>query len=399
MNEAVTHLFGLFCNPESRRVEGFYGSLGKLMRQTPVLVPWQFLLEDHPWPELLTPLPSFLRLESPGRNWRVEQLLLLHGAGLVDEEDANDWRRMSVEGVKELPNDPGRILPMRQWFLGWRQLLRELSSWVAANTISNRWLVPPEDVICMFDKAACQTVLSKAGSPVPPVLGIPGSFDDLWERMRAHGCRRVFLKPCHGSSASGVVALESSGSQLQAQSTVEIVEAGPEPRLYNRRRIIRTRGAADVRRLVDSICRERCLAQVWIPKAGLSGRTFDVRIVVIGGKARQVMVRLGLGPITNSQLLGGKLNAETLQQRMGEEAWNRMLKSCEQALAVGFPRSLYAGFDVLVEPDFRTTRILEVNAFGDLLPRILHEGRDTYEWEILEAIEQHRRAQVSATGA
>ena len=81
-----------------------------------------------------------------------------------------------------------------------------------------------------------------------------------------------------------------------------------------------------------------------------------------------------------------------------------MLAMCERALAFCFPRSLYAGFDVLIEPDFRTARILEVNAFGDLLPRVLHEGSDTYEWELQEALRRiaspnKGQTQVSATGA
>ena len=60
-------------------------------------------------------------------------------------------------------------------------------------------------------------------------------------------------------------------------------------------------------------------------------------------------------------------------------------------MAKCFPRSLYAGLDVVIEPDFQTARILEVNAFGDLLPRTLYEGRDTYSWEVGEALRQQER--------
>jgi hypothetical protein len=251
----------------------------------------------------------------------------------------------------------------------------------------------------MFDKAACQSSLETAELAVPPSLGLPVSFDDLWERMRATGCRRIFLKPCHGSSASGVVALEASRHGIQAFTTVERIDTSGEIRLYNRRRIQVYRGAAEVRALVDSICPERCLAQVWVPKAGLAGKVFDVRVVVIGGRARQVMVRLGDGPMTNSALLGGKADASSLRARMGEDAWAGMLRLCERAMRECFPRSLYAGLDVLVEPDFRTSRILEVNAFGDLLPRNLHEGRDTYTWEVEQALERDLTAHVSAIGS
>lgn len=393
VNERLSSGFALFCNPESRRVEGFSQALGRVLRQRPKLVPWQWVLEDRPWEEQFDEAPQFLRLESPGRNWRVEQRLLLQGAAIDDEEAALAWRRMPEQAVASLVYDPGRVLPMRQIFLAWRSTLKELSAWAQQLGFSSRWLCPPEDVNCMCDKLACHRELERAGTPVPPSLGVPRSFDELWELMRRAGRRRVFLKPCHGSSASGVVALESGRTEIQAFSTLQLVEEAGELRLYNRRRIRAWRSVAEVRRLVDTVCGERCLAQVWIPKAGISGAPFDLRVVVIGGRARHVNARLGRGPMTNSQLLGGRCDAELVRQRMGDEAWMRMLELCEETMRKCFPRSLYAGLDVLIEPDFRTAHILEVNAFGDLLPRVLYEGRDTYAWEVEEAL--RRPAYVS----
>jgi glutathione synthase/RimK-type ligase-like ATP-grasp enzyme len=390
VNEYWTADFGLFCNPESRRVEGFSTAVNRILRQRPKLIPWQWLLEDGAWKERLEETPRFLRLESPGRNWNVEQLMLLRGASIYDEDRQAQWRRMSAQEVTTLSNYPGRILPMRQWFLAWRDLLQELDAWAVRHGLASHWLCPPEDVICMFDKFACQQKLQDAGIAVPPALGKVSGFGELWCLMQSHGAKRVFVKPCHGSSASGVTAIEMGGNQMQAFSTVEL-EQTDKLRLYNRRCIRTYRGARAVMRLVDTIGPERCLAQVWVPKAGMFGHTFDLRVVVIGGRARHVMMRLGKGPMTNSQLLGGKGDVEMLRKKMGEEAWLRMLKLCEDAMAKCFPRTLYAGLDVLIEPDFQTARILEVNAFGDLLPRVLHEGRDTYTWEVEEAF---RRGQI-----
>jgi glutathione synthase/RimK-type ligase-like ATP-grasp enzyme len=392
--------YALFCNPESRRVEGFSIALGRVLRQRPRLIPWQWVLEGAAWEKRLDSAPNFLRLESPGRNWNVEQQLLLRGATIEDEEATRGWRRMPADSISSLTNDPGRVLPMRQWFLGWRDVLQHLSTWADRQGLSSRWQCPPEDVICMFDKLACQRALETVSIAVPPALGAPRNFDELWEMMRATKRRRVFLKPCHGSSASAVVALETNGNGIQAFSTLETLEVPDGLCLYNHRRILVRRGAAEVRQLVDTVCRERCLAQVWIPKAGISGRPFDLRVVVIGGRARHVMVRLGTGPMTNSQLLGGKGDVDAVRQRMGTEAWRQMLTLCEDTMTKCFPRSLYAGLDVLIEPNFRAARILEVNAFGDLLPRILCDGCDTYTWEVEES--QKRlpiQIQVSSTGA
>jgi hypothetical protein len=47
-----------------------------------------------------------------------------------------------------------------------------------------------------------------------------------------------------------------------------------------------------------------------------------------------------------------------------------------------FPGSLHGGVDLAVTSEFRRHVVLEVNAFGDLLPGVLHGGRDTYAAQI-----------------
>lgn len=387
--------FGLFCNPESRRTEGFSIALGRSLRQRPILIPWERVISNGGWSGRLRPSPRFLRLESPGRNWTVERLLLMVGSTIEDEESARGWRRLPSTVLESLTNDPGRVLPMRQWFLGWREVLSKVDRWAQQHAPTTRWFSPPADVTCMFDKLACHQRLERNGFPVPPSLGTPANFDEVWNLMNQTQIRRVFIKPSHGSSASGVVALESTRREMQAFSTLEVLESGDGLQLYNRRRIQTYRGAAEVRRLVDAVCAERCIVEQWIPKAGICSKPFDLRVVVIGGKARHVVVRLGNGPITNSQLMGGRSDPQIVRDRMGTHAWNNVLSLCEEAMRKCFPQSLYAGFDMAIEPNFRTARILEVNAFGDLLPRVLHEAKDTYTWEIEEALRRELTDQVS----
>jgi hypothetical protein len=40
-----------------------------------------------------------------------------------------------------------------------------------------------------------------------------------------------------------------------------------------------------------------------MPKAGIDGRTFDLRVLVIAGRARHAVARLSRGPMTNLHLL------------------------------------------------------------------------------------------------
>jgi hypothetical protein len=46
--------------------------------------------------------------------------------------------------------------------------------------------------------------------------------------------------------------------------------------------------------------------------------------------------------------------------------------------------SLSAGLDLLLTPGFRRHAVLEINAFGDLLPGIFHDGLDTYGAEVAQ---------------
>ncbi|HSH77897.1 MAG TPA: hypothetical protein VLA19_05115, partial [Herpetosiphonaceae bacterium] len=123
-----------------------------------------------------------------------------------------------------------------------------------------------------------------------------------------------------------------------------------------------------------------------------AGRTFDLRVVVIAGQARHVVVRLSRGPMTNLHLLNARGDTDAVVARMGTEAWAAARETCERAMAC-FPDSLYGGIDLLVEPGYRRHAVLEVNAFGDLLPDVVWQGQDTYMAEV-DAM-QHAEAAVS----
>ena len=44
--------------------------------------------------------------------------------------------------------------------------------------------------------------------------------------------------------------------------------------------------------------------------------------------------------------------------------------------------AFHVGVDVMFEPGFRTHRVIEGNAFGDLLPNLERDGLDVYGWQI-----------------
>jgi hypothetical protein len=199
--------------------------------------------------------------------------------------------------------------------------------------------------------------------------------------MRRAGIGRVFVKLAHGSSASGIVALETDGRRVRATSTTEVVRDDKALQLYNTRAIRRYDNERDVAALVDALCREHAYAERWIPKASVPGGTFDLRVVMIGGRSAHLVVRISRSPMTNLHLLNQRGDPSVVRSRMHAEDWSAALASCERAAGL-FAGSLYEGVDLVIAAGFRRHAVLEVNAFGDLLPGVMFGGRDTYAAEL-----------------
>lgn len=215
-------------------------------------------------------------------------------------------------------------------------------------------------------------MLSDAGVPVPfsPTSGVAApvrGWADVRQLMAAAGMRRVFVKLAHGSSASGVLAVETaSGGRVQATTSVERDERG---RLFNSLRVRRYTTEAEVAAIVDALAPDNLHVERWLPKASLHGRSADLRIVVVGGRATHAVVRTGRSPMTNLHLGGarGDLAAARLAIESAGARWSEVLTLCERAAAC-FPGFSRVGVDLLPVIGWRRFAIGEVNAFGDLLP-------------------------------
>jgi hypothetical protein len=86
--------------------------------------------------------------------------------------------------------------------------------------------------------------------------------------------------------------------------------------------------------------------------------------------------------MTNLHLKNRRAGVDGLRSRMGNPAWQALLETCVRVSEV-FPGCQYVGVDLAVLPGYRRHVVLEVNAFGDLLPGVLDgAGRDTYTAEL-----------------
>jgi hypothetical protein len=370
--------FALVGHPENRRTAFFQQALGRLGLPPAVVLAYEGLLAGRI--DLASSLPAgaLLRLDSPGENFAVEKALLAAGAAPAEAEGSPF---LPAEVIAGLPFDRGRILHPRQWYLGFCSVLRAWQRQALA-VPGVRPLNEAEDVAVLFDKRLCHAACRAGGVRVPEALTPPRAYDELIGALEQAGWHRAFVKLAHGSSASGVVAFARAGARRQAITSAELVRQGGEVRLYNSLRLSRYTDERDIRDLFDALCAEGVQVDRWLPKASLApGTVLDLRVVVIAGEARHFVVRQGPGPMTNLHLGNARGDGEALLARLGPEGWQEVRSTCARAANL-FPGSLCVGVDVALSPDFRAHAVLEVNAFGDLLPGVLWEGMDTYAAQV-----------------
>lgn len=326
-----------------------------------------------------------VRIESPGKDFELERDLLRLGISCMSD-DCDSRGALSHEDLDALHFDHGLILSQRQWYRGWCRLLNLVDEQLKASA-PHMVMNSASEIETLFDKVKCHELFRRAEIRRTKLVGPVHGFNDLVELMDRNECNRVFVKPAHSSSASGIVAFERSENRQVASTTVEAVSTRGKTRIYNTRRVRRIYDVQEIRTLIDLLSEHNLFAEKWYPKAGLNGKTFDLRVVTIGGECRHVVVRESLTPFTNLHLLNGRGQLQSVRKAVGELFWNDVMDSCRRVAGV-FPNCLYLGIDVLVSSDMRRHVVSEANAFGDLLPGILCDGLSTYEWE-LKAM-QHR---------
>lgn len=358
--------FWILGNPENRRVTFFTAAVCKAGFAAPLVIPYTSFIAGPVFPPHSKSQRVCLRIESPGENAAVREALIYRGMNIAGP----------VHEIHELVNDTGRIGFAKAWYAGFVQVLNQTKTCLAQPGIS--CMNHPDDIAVLFDKVQCHARMRTYRVPVPALLPVVHTYEELRKAMRTAGMNRVFVKPVHGSSASGVVALRVQNKNVAAISSAEFVRPGS---VYNRLRMQVYRDEKTVAALLDTILGGYAVAEQWIPKASISGRSFDFRVLVIAGKATHLVVRTSKSVITNLHLGNRRGNIPQVIAHIGNEVFEKIKTTAEQAAAC-FPKSLYIAADVVLANDKRTVCVIETNAFGDLLPGIEHEGRSTYETEI-----------------
>ncbi|MGC0373102.1 STM4014 family protein [Streptomyces sp. SAI-229] len=344
-------------NPENRRTALFADAARAAGLPAPRIVPWERVLREG---GAGFAADETVRLDSPGENPEVDRLL--RGVG-----------------------DPTRVEGSARWYERFTGAVRGLRGGVRLDDV--------DELAVLFDKRRCHAVLDAADVPVPgsPTSGPDAvrvtGWDDVRTVMREHRMPRLFVKLAHGSSASGVLAVEASGGgRVRATTSVELAGNG---RLFNSLTVRRYEREQDIAAVVDALAPDGLHLERWLPKASQRGRAADLRVVVVAGRATHAVVRTSASPLTNLHLGGTRGDLDAVRDAVGAAGgrWADVLAVCERAAAC-FPRTLCVGVDLLPAVGWRRFAVGEVNAFGDLLPRLTGlpgsgaEGLDTYAAQV-----------------
>ncbi|MGC4116946.1 MAG: STM4014 family protein [Myxococcales bacterium] len=363
-------------NPENRRVGLFQAALAAQGQPAAEVVSWLDVARHFEKLEALSPEPAVVRIDSAGEDFEVDRELLKAG-----HEDALQSGATTIEPAKidALTYDRGLILCPRQQHFGFLKMLGRLEA-LFARRPAWKVLSPPKCIATLFDKRETSRLYQSLGVPVPPRLEPVASLEDLNQRMDEADCRSAFIKMSASSSASclAIYLRRPRGDFLM--TTIEATRTG----WYNSLKVRRIDHPRLLSEVVGFLLREGSQIEEEVPKARLDGAFFDCRVVVVAGEPAFLVVRQNKHPITNLHLLGWRGERASLDRDVPPELFAAAMQSCKTVWKAH--GCLHVGVDVMFEHGYTGHRVIEANAFGDLLPNLTRDGLSVYEWEIREVL-------------
>ncbi len=304
----------------------------------------------------------YFRIDSAGESFEVEKRMLRLGF-----ESAQGVSTIAPAEIDALKDDRGRILCPRQAHLGFEAALSRVNA-IVSQRPGWRQLNPVPDILELFDKRRTSARYAAAGIPVPESLGEIRTVEQLDAAMDGP----VFVKMSAGSSASCLGVYDGRAFH----TTIEVARTG----WYNTLRLQHHRDRARVEDVVGFLLREGAQVERSIPKARFQGAYFDLRVLCVAGEPAFTVVRQNRHPITNLHLGGWRGDLEALRKEVPPELWDAAMDSCRKVAALY--GALHVGIDLMFEQGWTGHRVIEANAFGDLLPNLTRDGMSVWEWEV-----------------
>lgn len=360
--------FIVFANPSNRRVSLFSEAMREAGLGAPEVVSWLEVLRTPERLDALSEAPALVRIDSFGEDFEVERELLARG-GFKDAATYEERR--------------GEVIAPAVAHRGFQRVMTDVLKPLFAKRKKWTLLNPLDEIDEFFDKRRTARRFLDAGIPVPEFLeGITEKTTpaEVLDAAREKGWRQIFVKPAMGSSASGVLLVSVGARNVEIRTSLE----WDAPRWFNNLRLSHYRTPEETNRALAFILSQGAQVERAIPKGKLDDAFFDCRVLCIAGEPRFIVVRQSKHAITNLHLGGWRGDVEQLKAALVPGAWDSMLATCRKLAALY--RSLHIGLDVMFEADLEAHRVIEANAFGDLFPGALLDGKSVYRWEIDEAL-------------
>ncbi|PWF55387.1 STM4014 family protein [Massilia glaciei] len=320
---------------------------------------WQAWLDRPAALAALLARPCGFKVEAPGDDPAIQHRMATQGCALLG---------------RALPDVPafGELAVSDAWFAGFSAAMRALAAQLDEFP-HVRVVNAPHEIVIMTDKLACQQHLRSHDVPIPPLFGQIEGYAHLRDLLDELGLDRVFVKARYGSSASGVIAYRRNrrGAE-QATSSAHLVRGAGPTRLYNVKRLRTYTAHDEIAELIDLLASQHAYVEAWLPKPRTGGGHYDVRVVTLAGQPAHRVARVGARMMTNLHLDNQRADVDTLIGEVGRDA----LDAVARRAAAAFPSSHVIGLDLVLHND--KAKVLEANAFGDLLPGLLWRGHDTY---------------------
>lgn len=366
--------FLIIGNPENRRVTLFQQALERQGQPSARVVSHLEALDGAL--EGLSNEPAVVRLDATGENADVEGRLLAMGR---EEARVNGFEVYEGGDVQF-----GQIVAPRQHHLGYLRYLRQLNESFQRRP-AWRILQPLAAVEELFDKRRTSQRYQRMGVPVPEFIPDVGTPDALRSAAREQGWTNLVVKLSCSSSASCLAVYNMRNGRETIMTTMR--RRGDA--WFNSLRVQRVDHGPGIDEVLGFLLREGSQVERLISKARLAGAFMDCRVLMVAGEPAFVVVRQSRHLITNLHLGGWRGSFEELRQVVPKAAWEAAMESCRTvARAHG---TFHLGVDLMFEPGFKRHRIIEANAFGDLLPNLTRRGLDVYEWQIAALQDTARR--------
>lgn len=236
----------------------------------------------------------------------------------------------------------------------------------------------PDEIALCYDKRGCNAHLGRNRIPTPESLDLPEHFDALLAGLEGLPGRRAFVKLNHGAGAAGTLAIAAGP---RGQIVAYTAKVRTDAAVYTTKRVRRCTDIAEIRDLFQAILPLGLHVERWLPKAGIDGRTVDLRLVSTRSGKPFAVLRMSRSPITNLHLDAERAPAERLFSQMQPSAVQSLLQTANRTMCC-FPGTAMLGLDIAVHTDLNRHSVLEVNAFGDHVRNVWIDGETPQDRQI-----------------